>query len=84
MSISMSRLPDDEHLERFVEYPRRAHPLMKQVLVEAMESGAIVHVDHQLPSMCVFERTAVSRSPFTPFTRHRRADCERNTGEQDA
>ena len=47
-------VPDDTHLERYLEYPRPAHPAMKSLLIDAMEQGMIAHSEHTLPSKCVF------------------------------
>jgi hypothetical protein len=60
MSTTMSVIPDDEHLERYLEYPRPAHPLMKEVFVEAMEDRVIEHLEHGPRTKCVFRRIGVS------------------------
>jgi len=62
MSSRTAVVPDDDHLDRYLEYPRRAHPQMKAVFVEAMENGVVVHVLHALPSRCIFQRSEVPSS----------------------
>lgn len=57
MSIPMSVIPDDEHLERYLEYPRPVDPLMKEAFVEALEDGLVEHLEHGLSTKCVFRRT---------------------------
>ena len=56
-------VPDDDHLERYLEYPRRAHPRMKQVFIDLMLEGSVEHLEHDLPSICVFRGTGVSPTP---------------------
>ena len=50
MSSRTAVVPDDDHLDRYLEYPRLAHPQMKVVFVEAMENGVVMHVQHALPT----------------------------------
>ena len=59
MSGRAAIVPDDDYLERYLEYPRRAHPLMKQVFIELMQDGSVEHLEHDLPSICVFRGTGV-------------------------
>ena len=66
MSSRTAVVPDDTHLDRYLEYPRRAHPQMKAVFVEAMENGVVMHVQHALPSKCIFQRTEIAGTTTSP------------------
>lgn len=59
METDVAVIPDDAHLDRYLEYPRRAHPVVKACFVSVMEDGLVIHLDRALPSMCVFRRTGV-------------------------
>ena len=59
MKSRVAVIPDDAHLDRYLFYPRRAHPVIKECLVGIMERGIAVHFDHELPSMCAFRRADV-------------------------